>query len=122
MRVRCIATIDMPTASAAAHGAGPHSLTMSTPTRVETRWPPMSARGWAGSVWGEPRTKTIDVANGMAISGTLTQLVRPRTAKRPRRKLFAIAGADGGGEAGNFARGAREAQRLLGIAAPTNSR
>src|SRR5215468_3247196 len=42
---------------------------MSTPTNVETRWPPIRARGCAGSAWGEPSTVTIDVAKGIATSG-----------------------------------------------------
>jgi len=67
--VRCIATIAKPTASAAAHGAGPHTLTTSKPTSVEMRCPPISARGCAGSALGEPNTVTIEVAKGIAISG-----------------------------------------------------
>ena len=62
-------TIARPTANAAAPGAGPHSLTTSRPIRVETKWPPIRARGWAGPVFGDPNTKTIDVANGIATSG-----------------------------------------------------
>src|SRR5258708_1239541 len=58
-----------PTASAAAHGAGPNNLTMSSPTNVETRCPPIRARGCAGSAFGEPSTVTIDVAKGIATSG-----------------------------------------------------
>src|SRR5215831_5787218 len=58
-----------PTANAAAHGAGPNNLTMTSPTNVETRWPPIRARGCAGSALGEPSTVTIDVAKGIATSG-----------------------------------------------------
>ena len=36
---------------------------------VETRWPPISARGCAGSALGEPSTITTDAANGIAPSG-----------------------------------------------------
>src|SRR5215213_2092161 len=61
--------IAMPTASAAAHGAGPKSLTAIRPTTVEIRCPPIKARGCAGFACGEPITRTIDVANGIAISG-----------------------------------------------------
>jgi hypothetical protein len=32
-------------------------------------WPPMSARGCPGSALGEPKTVTIEVANGIATSG-----------------------------------------------------
>src|SRR5258708_19879506 len=42
---------------------------MSSPTNVETRWPPIRARGCAGSAFGEPRNKTIEVAKGTATSG-----------------------------------------------------
>jgi hypothetical protein len=35
---------------------------------VDKRCPPTSARGWAGSAFGDPKTVTIDVANGIAIS------------------------------------------------------
>ena len=35
-------------------------------TKVETRWPPIRARGCAGSAFGEPNTVTIEVANGIA--------------------------------------------------------
>src|SRR6476661_6300047 len=59
----------MPTASAAAHDAGPKSLTAKRPTTVEIRCPPIKARGCAGAACGEPITRTIDVANGIAISG-----------------------------------------------------
>src|SRR5262245_60018176 len=52
-----------------AHGPGPKSLTMSTPTNGETRWPPIRARGCAGPALGEPSTVTIDVAKGIATSG-----------------------------------------------------
>src|SRR5215475_14220440 len=61
--------IASPTASAAAHGPGPKNLTMSSPMNVETRWPPIRARGCAGSALGEPSTVTIDVAKGIATSG-----------------------------------------------------
>ena len=67
--VICIATIARPTAIAAAHGAGPHSLTTNSPTRVDTRWPPIKARGCAGSAVSEPNTVTIEVANGIATNG-----------------------------------------------------
>ena len=56
--------IARPTANAAAHGAGPNSFTINKPIRVERRWPPINARGCAGSAFGEPNTVTIDVANG----------------------------------------------------------
>src|SRR6516225_1205225 len=42
---------------------------MSSPTNVETRWPPIRARGCAGHALGEPSTVTIDVAKGIATSG-----------------------------------------------------
>jgi len=75
-----------PTASAAAQGTVPNSLTMSSPMNVATRWPPISARGCAGSAWGEPSTVTIDVANGIATGGNAILTERasiPATANAP---------------------------------------
>ena len=34
-----------------------------------TTWPPISARGCAGSTSGDPITSTIEVANGITASG-----------------------------------------------------
>src|SRR5262245_54554379 len=53
-----------PTASAAAAVPGPVTFTTNSPTSVATRWPPISARGCAASISGEPITSTIEVANG----------------------------------------------------------
>ena len=36
---------------------------------METRWPPIKARGCAGSALGDPSTVTIEVAKGIATSG-----------------------------------------------------
>jgi hypothetical protein len=58
-----------PTATAAAQGLGPASLTTKMPTTVAKRWPPIKERGWAGPDCGMPITNTIEVANGMAING-----------------------------------------------------
>ena len=33
------------------------------------RWPPIKARGCAGSASGDPITSTIEVANGITASG-----------------------------------------------------
>jgi hypothetical protein len=44
---------------------GRNNLTMSSPTNVETRWPPIRARGCAASSLGEPSTVTIEVAKGI---------------------------------------------------------
>src|SRR6516225_10287252 len=72
--VTCIATIARPTATAAAHGAGPHILATTRPTRVESKWPPISARGCAGPALGEPNTVTIEVANGIATNGKAVRI------------------------------------------------
>src|SRR5262249_17094630 len=67
--VRCIATIARPTASAAANTPGPVIFTPNSPTTVDTTCPPMSGRGCAASISGEPMTSTIEVANGTNMSG-----------------------------------------------------
>src|SRR5882724_12031241 len=64
-----MAIIATPTASAATQTPGPKSLAARSPTAVEIRWPPIKARGCAGSAFGEPITSTIEVANGIATSG-----------------------------------------------------
>ena len=51
---------------------GPRSGDLRPPAarpRLATRCPPMSARGCAASISGEPMTSTIEVANGTNISG-----------------------------------------------------
>ena len=58
------------------------------PTVVETRWPPIRARGCAGSASGEPITSTIEVAKGMAPSG-VPKAAKPIPWRRwpaPRRR------------------------------------
>jgi len=69
VRVRCIPAIERPTARAAAHGSGPAILSTISPMIVATIWPPIRARGCAASTAGEPMTRTMDVANGIAMSG-----------------------------------------------------
>ena len=69
VRVRCIATMARPTAQRPPKANGPATCTTIRPTKVEMRWPPISARGCAGSASGEPITSTIEVANGTNISG-----------------------------------------------------
>ena len=49
--------------------AGAEQLDGHKPHEVEIRWPPTSARGCAGSAFGEPITSTMEVANGIATSG-----------------------------------------------------
>ena len=60
-----MAIMARPTATAAAQGWGPASVTITRPTTAESRWPPTNARGCAGFASGEPITITIEVANGM---------------------------------------------------------
>jgi hypothetical protein len=74
--VACIAAIATPTASAAAQGEGPASLSAMRPTTVQTKCPPTSARGWATSASGEPITATIEVANGTTIRGNAERVDR----------------------------------------------
>ncbi|HEX4826964.1 MAG TPA: hypothetical protein VFV12_01955, partial [Xanthobacteraceae bacterium] len=44
-------------------------MTTNNPTTVATTCPPMSGRGCAASISGEPMTSTIEVANGTNMSG-----------------------------------------------------
>src|SRR5437899_3082315 len=63
-----------PTASAAASGPGPVIFTTRSPTSVARRCPPISARGCAAAVSGEPMISTIEVANGTKIRGKVARV------------------------------------------------
>ena len=67
--MRCIATMARPTANAAVNAPGPAIFTTTSPTSVATTCPPMSGRGCAASISGEPMTSTIEVAKGTNMSG-----------------------------------------------------
>src|SRR5215470_7802512 len=54
-----------PTASAAVNAPGPAIFTTNSPTKVATTCPPMSGRGCAASISGEPMTSMIEVAKGI---------------------------------------------------------
>src|SRR5215471_13336291 len=49
-----------PTANAAVNAPGPAIFTTNSPTKVATTCPPISGRGCAASISGEPMTSTIE--------------------------------------------------------------
>src|SRR5215469_2725450 len=69
-----MAIMATPTASAAVDGDDPHSAKTARPTKVEIRWPPINARGCAGSAFGDPNTVTIEVANGINTNGNAVSM------------------------------------------------